>query len=179
MNSGYKIKKYIREMVVFAVQSVIKDPPFTDWTCSAAANLLIYLEAEQQNRLIPIFPLRAQARRRAVSVDLGRYHQPYRAIQTARSQMEVLSCQIRLRTKADIIVPRNTAMTLPVASRSHLKRVRQIRDDHVAALSNRVLLQAYAPASVTTDIQGNILYVHGDTGRFLRQPVRCSDDQRG
>jgi two-component system CheB/CheR fusion protein len=29
------------------------------------------------------------------------------------------------------------------------------------------LLHSYAPASVTTDVQGNVLYVHGDTGRYL------------
>ena len=39
---------------------------------------------------------------------------------------------------------------------------------NVAALSTHALLQTYAPASVTTDIRGNILYVHGDTGRYLR-----------
>jgi two-component system CheB/CheR fusion protein len=32
------------------------------------------------------------------------------------------------------------------------------------------LLQAFAPASVTTDSQGNILYVHGDAGNYLRPP---------
>jgi two-component system CheB/CheR fusion protein len=40
----------------------------------------------------------------------------------------------------------------------------------VAELSQRALLHAFAPASVTTDLQGNILYVHGDTGNYLRPP---------
>jgi len=40
----------------------------------------------------------------------------------------------------------------------------------VADLSNRILLQSYAPASVTTDIKGNILYVHGDTSRYISTP---------
>jgi two-component system CheB/CheR fusion protein len=40
----------------------------------------------------------------------------------------------------------------------------------IAALSHRALLQAFAPASVTTDLDGNILYVHGDTGNYLRPP---------
>jgi PAS domain-containing protein len=35
-------------------------------------------------------------------------------------------------------------------------------------LTRRVLLQSYAPASVVTDLKGNILYVYGDTGRYLR-----------
>jgi chemotaxis methyl-accepting protein methylase/flagellar motility protein MotE (MotC chaperone) len=52
---AYRIKKEIREMVVFAVQSVIKDPPFTKLDLLSCRNLLIYLEPEQQARLIPVF----------------------------------------------------------------------------------------------------------------------------
>lgn len=53
--AGYRIKKEIREMVVFAVQNVIKDPPFTRLDLLCCRNLMIYLEPELQNRLIPAF----------------------------------------------------------------------------------------------------------------------------
>jgi len=53
--SGYRVKKELREMVVFAIQNVIKDPPFTKLDLLSCRNLLIYLEAEAQNRLIPDF----------------------------------------------------------------------------------------------------------------------------
>jgi len=39
---------------------------------------------------------------------------------------------------------------------------------HVADLAKRALLQSFAPAAVVTDLQGNIVYVHGDTGAYLR-----------
>jgi two-component system, chemotaxis family, CheB/CheR fusion protein len=54
-DAGYRVKKEIREMVVFAVQSVIKDPPFTRLDLLSCRNLMIYLEPELQNRLIPSF----------------------------------------------------------------------------------------------------------------------------
>ena len=54
-DAGYRVKKEIREMVVFAVQNVIKDPPFTKLDLLSCRNLMIYLEAELQNRLIPAF----------------------------------------------------------------------------------------------------------------------------
>ena len=53
--SGYRIKKEIRELVVFAVQNIIKDAPFTRLDLLSCRNLLIYLEPELQNRLIPLF----------------------------------------------------------------------------------------------------------------------------
>ena len=55
INAGYKINQTIREMVVFAEQSVIKDPPFTKLDLLSCRNLMIYLEPEQQDRLIEIF----------------------------------------------------------------------------------------------------------------------------
>ncbi len=38
----------------------------------------------------------------------------------------------------------------------------------MAELTRRMLLQFYAPASVVTDLKGNILYVYGETGKYLR-----------
>ena len=32
--NGFRVNKEIREMVVFAVQDIIRDPPFTRSTCS-------------------------------------------------------------------------------------------------------------------------------------------------
>jgi len=49
------VKKDIREMAVFAIQNVVKDPPFTKLDLLSCRNLLIYLEPELQNRLIPVF----------------------------------------------------------------------------------------------------------------------------
>jgi two-component system, chemotaxis family, CheB/CheR fusion protein len=51
----YRIRKDIREMVIFAPQNVIKDPPFTKIDLLSCRNLLIYLNADLQKRLLPIF----------------------------------------------------------------------------------------------------------------------------
>ncbi len=54
-DDGYRVKKEIREMVVFAVQNVIKDPPFTRLDLLSCRNLMIYLEPELQDRLVATF----------------------------------------------------------------------------------------------------------------------------
>ena len=54
-DNQYRVKKSIREMLVFAVQSIIKDPPFTKLDLLCCRNLLIYLGPELQKRLISIF----------------------------------------------------------------------------------------------------------------------------
>lgn len=41
-------------------------------------------------------------------------------------------------------------------------------ETQLAGLARRALLQAFAPAAVVTDMQGKLLYVHGETGQYLR-----------
>jgi len=54
-DNGYRIRKEIREDVVFAIQNVIKDPPFTRLDLISCRNLMIYFDPELQNKLIPLF----------------------------------------------------------------------------------------------------------------------------
>ncbi|MEY4139489.1 MAG: hypothetical protein RLZZ371_1671 [Pseudomonadota bacterium] len=53
--SGYRICNEIREMVIFAEQNVIVDPPFTKIDFLSCRNLLIYLEAGLQEKLMQLF----------------------------------------------------------------------------------------------------------------------------
>ena len=52
---GYRVRKEIREMVIFAPQNLIMDPPFTKLDILSCRNLLIYLGPEVQKKLIPLF----------------------------------------------------------------------------------------------------------------------------
>ena len=51
----YRIRNEIREMIVFAQQNVLTDPPFTRLDLLSCRNLLIYLSPETQKKLMPLF----------------------------------------------------------------------------------------------------------------------------
>ena len=53
--SGYRIHKGIRDMLVFSEQDLIKDPPFSRLDLISCRNVMIYLGAPLQKRLIPLF----------------------------------------------------------------------------------------------------------------------------
>src|SRR5215469_13161492 len=53
--TSYVISKPIREMCVFSSHSVVRDPPFSRMDLISCRNLLIYLNSELQNHVIPIF----------------------------------------------------------------------------------------------------------------------------
>ena len=52
---GYRVSKQILEMVVFAPQNIMMDPPFTKLDLLSCRNLLIYFTAELQRKLLPLF----------------------------------------------------------------------------------------------------------------------------
>jgi two-component system, chemotaxis family, CheB/CheR fusion protein len=166
-DGGWRIKKEIREMAVFAVQSVIKDPPFTRLDLLCCRNVLIYLEPELQNRLIPAFhyalnpggvlflsPSESIGGHAELFTPIDRKWKFYRAKAGVASTRSVLG--ERLSWVAGNAGPASAG----AAERSS--------ERHVAELAKRALLQSFAPAAVVTDLQGNIVYVHGDTGKYLR-----------
>ncbi len=53
-DDGFRVNTAIREMVVFAPQNVIKDPPFTKMDLLLCRNLLIYIESELQTKLMKL-----------------------------------------------------------------------------------------------------------------------------
>ncbi len=165
--TGYKVRKEIRDMVVFAVQSVIKDPPFTKLDLLSCRNLLIYLEPEQQNRLIPTFhyalkpggvlflsPSETITGQSGLFSALDRRWKFYRAIHSPAAARAPSAGRV--------------SWTADGRGAAVMESVKPAREVNLDELTRRVLLQNYAPASVVTDVKGNIVYVYGDTGRFLR-----------
>ncbi len=178
-DTGYRVRKEIRERVVFAVQSVIKDPPFTRLDLLSCRNLMIYLEPELQDRLIPAFhyalnpggvlflsPSEGVGSHVELFEPVNRRWKLYRAKPSMDSVRAVLSGGL--------------SWTIDKGTQVSNESPSQPPEMQIAELAKRTLLKTFAPAAVVTDLQGNILYVHGDTGKFLRpapgQPTHCVID---
>ena len=165
--TGYRIRKDIRGMIVFATQSIIKDPPFTRLDMLSCRNVLIYLEPELQDRLIPVFhyalnpggvlflsPSESLGNHADLFVPLSRKHKVYQAKSSVAS--------------ARATIAGGLALTGAQTGNEPDEAARRMSGANVADLTKRMLLQSFAPPSVVTDERGGILYVHGDTGRYLR-----------
>ena len=51
---GYRVRREIREQVLFAVHNIIKDPPFAHLDLATCRNLLIYLNRTAQRRVMDV-----------------------------------------------------------------------------------------------------------------------------
>jgi two-component system, chemotaxis family, CheB/CheR fusion protein len=54
-DGGYGVSKEIRDLCTFSVHNVIRDPPFSMMSLVSCRNLLIYMNPELQDRVIPVF----------------------------------------------------------------------------------------------------------------------------
>ena len=165
--SGYRVKKEIREMVVFAIQNVVKDPPFTRLDLLSCRNLMIYLEPELQNRLIQTFHY-------ALKPGGILFLSPSESIGNHTDLFASLNRKWKFFRAAKSIISARAAITHVVSwakeagGKAPQETMDKRKETNFAELTRRVLLQCFAPASVVADLKGNILYVHGDTGKYLR-----------
>ncbi len=167
-DAGYRVRKDVRDMVVFAVQSVIKDPPFTRLDLLSCRNLMIYLEPELQHRLIPTFhyalkpggvlflsPSESIGNHTDLFETIDRKWKIYRSKPTSASTRAVLT------SNPSWTMGGKTPASAPDNGPAN-------REVSLADFAKRALLQTLVPAAVVTNLQGNVLYVHGDTGKYLR-----------
>ncbi len=167
-NSGYRINKEIREMVIFAVQNVIKDPPFTKLDLLSCRNLMIYLTPELQDQLIPAFHYALKAGGvlfLSPSESIGNHVELFSTIDRKWKFYRVEKLQTTNR-----VPTMNSASDWTTQKNYHAisDEMTRLKDTNFAELIRRLLVQFFAPASVITDLKGNIIYVHGDTGKYLR-----------
>ena len=175
---GYKVAKSIRDMVIFAVQSVIKDPPFTRLDLLSCRNLLIYLEAEQQESLIPNFHFALKPGGvlfLSTSESIAGHSNLFRVINRKWKFYRASNAHSALHISHKSHEPNNGRAAsadrkVGTPSKEIAMSKTRTRHGNVADLSNRFLLQSYAPASVTTDGDGNVLYIHGDVRKYLSPP---------
>jgi two-component system CheB/CheR fusion protein len=168
--AGYRIKKEVREMVIFAIQNVIKDPPFTKMDLISCRNLLIYLDTGLQNRVIPAFHYALRPGGMLLlspSEGIGNFTDLFRPL---NKKWKIYSAKSSLDSARTLVAQRfgwttDKAETEPAGAGVARQKV------NVAELTKRALLQSFAPPSVITDERGYIVYVYGDTGRYL-QPAQ-------
>jgi two-component system, chemotaxis family, CheB/CheR fusion protein len=169
-DAGYRIRKEVRERVIFAVQSVIKDPPFTRLDLLSCRNLMIYLEPALQNRLIATFhyalkpggvlflsPSESIGGHADLFEPLHRHWKLYRARASSASTLALLTGKALWAAAA-------ASPPLPESSASRL------RDSVIGDLARRAMLHFLAPAAVVVDARGTLFYLHGDTRPYLQVP---------
>ncbi len=162
---GYRVRKEIREMVIFAPQNLIMDPPFTKLDILSCRNLLIYLTPEVQKKLIPLFHY---------SLMPGGilFQGSAETIGDGTDLFAPLSGKSRLFRRTEFVLrPERIAFPMAFgadpASRPETPPTMTKPPASLQSLADQLVLQSYAPSAVLTNEEGDIFYVSGRTGKYL------------
>ena len=159
---GYQVAKSIREMVIFAPQNIIMDPPFTKLDLLSCRNLLIYLTPELQKKLLPLFHYSLNP---GGFLFLGNAE----TVGTFDNLFAPLGGKTRLYRRLESPLttePIEFPATFVAAQPSAPARP-QKPTTNLQTLADQLLLQTYSPAAVLTNDKGDILYISGRTGKYL------------
>lgn len=166
---GYRINKSIRDVCVFARHNVLSEPPFSRIDLVTCRNLLIYLGADMQQRVLPILHY---ALKPAGYLLLGASE----TIGTYRDLFEVEDVKNKIFRKKPLparaaVAPPTGGYVLPGASAERTVPARSAHEAPAGAdayrEAERMLLAKYAPPSVLVNADFDILHFRGDTGPYL------------
>jgi two-component system CheB/CheR fusion protein len=161
---GYRVRAEIREMVIFSPHSLIMDPPFTKLDILSCRNLLIYLTADMQRKLFPLFHHSLRPGGILIlgnSETIGNFTELFATVKSKSRIYRRLDSAARL---SPIEFPSSFASgpsTTPdtPAGRNPVKNL-QTQAEHL-------MLRHYAPPAVLVNESGNIIHFSGKTGKYL------------
>lgn len=163
----YQVSRSLREVLVFAPQNLISDPPFARMDLISCRNALIYFESDIQAKVISLLHY---ALKEHGYLLLG----PTESIGSATELFEPISKKWRLYSRIGPVG--HGTLRLPVIASSWRRKLpEQPRPlqrgiDSVTELMQRLLLDEFMPAAVLVNRNYEILSVQGPVVNYLDIP---------
>ena len=162
--STYTINTSIREMVVFAPHSILKDPPFTKLDFLFCRNLLIYLESELQKKLMNLFYYSLNPSGFMILGTAENVNSEELLFSTYDTKLKIYKRIISAKEIERMVFPSTYSPSIKRAQ-ENIKVIKNA--NNIQNYADQLILQHFAPASVLINQDGDILYITGRTGKYL------------
>ena len=162
-DEGYRIKKEVRELAVFASQNILIDPPFTKVDILCCRNLLIYVNVETQKKLLPLMHYALNPGGLLVLGSAESAGGFSRLFSPLDKKWKVFR-RIEAAARPGIEMPTF------VSPRERLAMVTEKGkepDMDILYAAQRALLDCYGPPAVVVNSEGDVIYVSGRIGKYL------------
>lgn len=179
---GYRVAKSLREMVVFARQNLIDDPPFSRMDLISCRNLLIYLEPSVQRKAIPTFHYALKPEGflfLGASESIGRFTDLF---EPADKKYKIYSKKAATTPAFHFPVPQERGARPPTGRprRAGTPRLIDGRDEafedsrgelNAQREADRITVNQFAPPGVLVNAALQILQFRGTTSAYLEPPI--------
>lgn len=159
----YHIDNSLRELILFARQDLVQDPPFVRLDMISCRNLLIYFKQDLQERVMKLFHYALKSNGILFlgrSESLGKLGHLF--IEKDRKNKIYLKRPVR----SPIIggFPRMSAVTALQTREADAKVAPPVSNEFLA---QKRLFEIYTPPSILMSAEGDIVEIFGDCGPFL------------
>ena len=162
----YRIKQEIRETVVYAVQNLISDPPFSRLDLISCRNVLIYLNTDLQKKILPLFHFTLNPKGYlflGTSETIGEAADLFSPVDTRWKVFQ-------RKGPVHHLLADYPATTLPAAAVRPYPKEEPPREVNVRTIMERLVLEEYAPPTTLINQRYDVLFLQGDTSKFLSMP---------
>jgi two-component system CheB/CheR fusion protein len=167
-DNTFRIKKQIREMVIFALQSLVEDPPFSKIDLVCCRNLLIYMNAALQKKVLPLFHY-------TLNPDGYLFLGTSESIGEATDIFEPINSKWKIfRNKKKVAVldmdygEKHFYDARPSARKEIEKKLTGEND--ILAAAEKIIIENYSPAGVLINDKYQIIQFIGETSACLSIP---------
>lgn len=164
---GYQISKVVREMCVFARHDLSRDPPFSSLDLISCRNVLIYLGATLQTRIIPLFHYSLKSSGFLLlgsSESIGKHSDLFTPIDIK------YKVYTKKQTASRPIFSFSTSsyQPLPLVNRPKQMNENQTDSFDLEKKTDKLLLNYYAPVGVVINHKMEVLQFRGDINLYVR-----------
>lgn len=162
--SSYSLTKEVRDLCIFSSHSVIRDPPFSRIDLISCRNLMIYMDADLQTHLVPVFHY---ALRRGGFLFLG-------SAENLTRQGELfapLDKRHRIFQRRDSVANLGGfSLIMPGTRPIHIQQrgfVHAAEPMPLRQSIERLVLERFAPAHVVVNRTGDIIHYSARTRKYI------------
>src|SRR5215217_396780 len=166
-NNGYVVKKEVRELIVFAQHNLIKDAPFTKLDLLTCRNVMIYLTADLQKKLIPVFHYSINESGLLLlgpAESVGIFNDAFNVIDNKWKLYERKGGVSAVSKVIDFPFNIASHTTKSVKEMPHKPAVKSMLAEHF----HKILIDDYAPSALLINEKGEIIYINGKMDNYLQ-----------
>ncbi len=164
---GYRVASELRQAVVFTVQDLLADPPFSRVDLISCRNVLIYLRPSAQEQILSLFHFALRAggilflgRSETIGKFLERFEPINKKQRIYRHLAAGRAGQIGFRASGE-----GMGRLTPAISQALKRKDSQV---NLEDLASKLLLQGFAPPSVLADKKYEALFYCGAIDQYLQ-----------
>jgi len=162
-DKGYEVSRPIRDMVVFARHNLGKDPPFSRLDLVSCRNVLIYMTAPLQRKVLRVFHY-------ALNPDGFLLLGASESVGDASDQFTLLDRKLKVYLKKN--VPSAAVFDFAAGAQAGLEPPSIPAIDRrppisIQQLADRKVLEKFAPPGLLLDENQDVIQFRGDTGPYL------------